>query len=128
MKLSDLKPGMIVLADEGFCCLDAGEYVVQEHNGNLFIPCRGGESDAGTDPGYVERHYLDGQVGDDGELIGLSEPATRPILIHLTDKELTVLRSIFDAMSGYRTEEGAVASKLEIVVDEILSTPVSVAE
>jgi hypothetical protein len=128
MKLTDLKPGMIVVADEGFTCLDAGEYVVQEHNGNLFIPCRGGENDADTDPGYVERHYLDGQVGDDGELIGLSTPPTRAILIHLTTKELEIINAIFDVVSDDDDENGAVAAKLSIAVAEIRSAPVSVAE
>ena len=60
MKLSDLKVGDKVIADAGFDCLHAGTHKVEGDSGGLFISCKKG------------RHYLSGQEGDDGDLIGLS--------------------------------------------------------
>jgi hypothetical protein len=60
MKFSDLKAGDEVIADAGFDCLRAGTHKVESDSAGLFIPCKKG------------RHYLSGQEGDDGDLIGLS--------------------------------------------------------
>ena len=61
MKLSDLHDGDIVILDDSFTCIAAGEQVVKIGRHCIpFVWCSHGE------------HYLDGQVGDDGELIGIS--------------------------------------------------------
>ena len=62
MKLSDLKNGDTVVADEGFPCLEAGVHEVKaDPYGALYIDCS------------VGRHYLDGQAAEDEELIGLKK-------------------------------------------------------
>ncbi|MDE4297145.1 hypothetical protein PXK56_18330 [Phaeobacter gallaeciensis] len=109
MKLTDLKPGMIVVTDNGFTCVKAGEHVVQaDEDGDLFIECCDGN------------HLLDGQIGKDGELIGLSKPETYPVLIHLTMKEFTTLSAIFGVIETDPNENGAIAGKFKEVVDGII--------
>lgn len=64
-KLSDLKPGDAVIADDGFTCMKAGPKTVQSgDNGVLYVPCDEG------------RHYLFGQasLADNDTLVGLSLP------------------------------------------------------
>ncbi len=59
MKLSDVKPGDVLIADGGFTCIKEGtELIVSE---KLTVPCSHGE------------HSLDGQVDfeDSNQLIGL---------------------------------------------------------
>ncbi len=61
MKLSDLKAGDKIKADGGFTCVKEGNHKVKsKKNGDLYIKCSEG------------KHLLDGQVGEDGELIGIS--------------------------------------------------------
>jgi hypothetical protein len=61
MRLDQVKAGMTLIADNGFSCLKNGErYIVEgDADGELYITC-----DAG-------HHYLEGQVDEDGELVGL---------------------------------------------------------
>lgn len=61
-KLSELKPGDVLIADGGFTCLLNGEAcpVKAASSGNLYIPCADGQ------------HFLDGQLDHDGDsLLGL---------------------------------------------------------
>ena len=60
-KLSEIKPGDKLIADGGFTCLDEDEVVevAKDEEGFLYVPCRDGQ------------HHLDGQEGENGEVIGL---------------------------------------------------------
>lgn len=60
-KLSELKPGDQLEADDGFTCLRDGDRmtVTKDHDGSLYVPC----ADGG--------HNLDGQADDGEHLIGL---------------------------------------------------------
>lgn len=62
MKLSDVKPGDVLIADGGFTCIASGAQLVVGED--LSVPCDEG------------KHSLDGQVcWDDGEtLIGFTFP------------------------------------------------------
>jgi hypothetical protein len=65
MHISQIKPGDTLIADDGFDCLDTGQSVVVQDDGDgLFVPCRCG------------RHGLDGQLDFDGNgnLVGLYTP------------------------------------------------------
>ena len=61
MKYSDLKPGMQLVASVGFSCMSEGAIVTvaEKRPGEFFIPCDHGQ------------HFLDGQIGWNGELVGL---------------------------------------------------------
>jgi len=67
MKLSDLKPGDRLRCDDGFTCIPPNAVrVVRGDDEGLFIRCRGAEDCPGWD-----NHYLAGQVGKGGVLIGV---------------------------------------------------------
>lgn len=60
VRLEDLAPGAAVAVDGGFTCMEPSTTTVcADAQGNLFVPCRCGE------------HALDGQVGEDGILVGV---------------------------------------------------------
>lgn len=61
MLLKDIQAGDTLIPDSGFTCITAGRIVTVEADdkGELFVPCKDG------------RHYLSGQAGDNGELVGL---------------------------------------------------------
>lgn len=64
MKLSEIKPGDILTADGGFTCLKEGETRIVKTDtktGELYIQCS------------ATRHYLDGQVDDQDNIVGLSK-------------------------------------------------------
>jgi hypothetical protein len=60
-KLSTLKAGDKLIADDGFDCLQDGQlYVVDiDQRGNPFVACANGI------------HHLDGQLNDQNEIVGL---------------------------------------------------------
>jgi hypothetical protein len=59
-KLSDVRVGTKLVPDAGFTCMEAGAILeVAEDDKGLFVPCSHG------------RHYLDGQLEDGVEYIGL---------------------------------------------------------
>lgn len=58
VKLSELRVGDIITLDDGFSCLDAGNYKVLWDNG-FYVPCNHG------------KHYLDGQENEQGILVGI---------------------------------------------------------
>lgn len=61
-KILDLKEGdTLIVVGEGFICMKKNDYkkVIADYEGNLFVDCGAGA------------HYLDGQVADDGSLVGL---------------------------------------------------------
>lgn len=64
MRLEDLNAGDMVAIDQGFTCHPGGPALVWENAGRLFFFCKCGF------------HYLDGQVDDVGNLVGLSWPGT----------------------------------------------------
>lgn len=66
MKLNDINPGDALIVDDGFTCMEPGDQKVAQMNqsGELFVDCSDG------------RHFLDGQVGDDGHLVGIKSAAT----------------------------------------------------
>lgn len=59
-KLSELKEGDTVFVDEDFICMGTGKKTVYKDEGGLFIYCDEGE------------HYLDGQLNEDDELVGVT--------------------------------------------------------
>ncbi|TPM39616.1 hypothetical protein [Mesorhizobium sp. B2-3-4] len=60
LKYSDVKAGDRLIADGGFDCIKANEVLTVRSSvlGSLYVPCGCG------------KHFLDGQEGDDGKLIG----------------------------------------------------------
>lgn len=61
VRLADVKPDDILITDGGFTCMKSGQHRVhRDQTGNLFIKCSYGN------------HYLDGQLDDDGTLVGLT--------------------------------------------------------
>lgn len=64
MKMSELKGGDWVVIDSGFTCAPASVVTVEEdEHGSLYFECSEG------------KHFLDGQLDRDGELVGLSRPS-----------------------------------------------------
>lgn len=61
MQLENVKAGDWIMADSGFICLKAGPHKVEAEDVQLYVVC-----DCG-------KHFLDGQVGADGELIGMHQ-------------------------------------------------------
>ena len=59
--MCDAKPGLRLRADGGFTCIEQGALLTVEtdSDGIKFVPCSHG------------RHYLDGQLAEDGRLVGL---------------------------------------------------------
>lgn len=57
--LDALKAGDLVYADAGFTCMEPGKKRIEEDSEGLYIVCDEG------------KHYLDGQLLDDGSLVGL---------------------------------------------------------
>lgn len=57
--LEELKPGKTLMVGDGFTCMNPGKYRVKIDKKGLYIRCIKG------------KHYLDGQVGSDGKLIGM---------------------------------------------------------
>lgn len=63
LKRYEVKAGMHVECDSGFTCIPAyAMRTVQSDNGDLWIRCKHG------------RHYLEGQLNDAGEYVGLVKP------------------------------------------------------
>jgi len=63
-RLSELRPGDVVMLDAGFPCRDAGPArVFLDPDLGLYVSCQTG------------RHFLDGQDEGDGYLVGVSHPA-----------------------------------------------------
>ena len=64
VKFSEVKAGDFIKADGGFTCLDAGEvckvYADDGLQSNPHVPCREG------------KHFLCGQIGTDGVLVGFT--------------------------------------------------------
>lgn len=63
VKIAEVGPGTRLVADAGFTCLPEGAVVTVRSDGErgLYIPCA------------HYKHYLDGQLSDDGsEYVGLS--------------------------------------------------------
>jgi hypothetical protein len=76
IKLGDVHAGDRLVADGGFTCLYNGEILtVESDEGGLFVRCAGPRDDQDYGkPRTIarnEKHYLDGQENDDGELVGL---------------------------------------------------------
>lgn len=68
IKLDDVKPGDVLIADGGFTCLaeNARCEVLKDHYG-LYVNCDEG------------KHYLDGQLDDDGTgIIGFTKVEPTP--------------------------------------------------
>lgn len=59
MKLTELKSGDIVTLDAGFTCMTPGPQTVAQDQNGLYVECEHGH------------HYLDGQEGFDGHLVGV---------------------------------------------------------
>lgn len=60
-KLEDVRAGDKLMADSGFTCVDHGAVLkVERDDEGLFVTCRDG------------KHHLDGQLDEDGYLVGLA--------------------------------------------------------
>lgn len=60
MKYGDLVAGKTVEVDAGFTCMGSGKHIVQQNSaGEFYLRCAKGD------------HMLDGQIDEDGELIGI---------------------------------------------------------
>ena len=59
LKLGDLSEGDLVYVDNGFTCMGPGYRVVRRNDKGFYLLC-------GSGP-----HYLDGQEGRDGYLVGV---------------------------------------------------------
>lgn len=72
MKLSDIGAGEMIAVDGGFTCMPAAanRLVLADDAGRLYVSCRGARNSGALS----ERHYLDGQEDEAGELVGLSRP------------------------------------------------------
>jgi hypothetical protein len=65
VKLRDIKAGDFIFADGSLPCGCAGQQEVKaDENGDLYFVCS------------VGRHYLEMQMDEDGELVGLSRSST----------------------------------------------------
>lgn len=79
MKMSDLKAGDFVVLDNGFTCRGPGEAEIKADSHGLYFDCCAADeeaheqgTDAQVDPARMtDRHYLDGQEDDGGELVGM---------------------------------------------------------
>lgn len=61
MKFQDVKVGDVLMTDDNFPCIDGNRRVIIEKDrSGLYFNCNDG------------RHYLDGQLNNDGGLVGLS--------------------------------------------------------
>lgn len=77
LKLSDIKSGDIIVADDGFDCMKPGPHKVEEdRDGSLYVVCNGDKCDS---DGYqkqladgTEKHFLDGQLDGAGYLVGFA--------------------------------------------------------
>jgi hypothetical protein len=73
--LAELKPGNKLVADGGFTCLREGEVVTVEQDADgLFVRCCAhddGDYGKPVSDARDEKHYLDGQAGDNDECVGL---------------------------------------------------------
>lgn len=67
-KFTDLHVGDIVTLDGGFTCAPSGNVTLHAHNGALFFDCRAG------------RHYIAGQIDDDGYCIGITVKSPEGVL------------------------------------------------
>ena len=75
LKVSELKAGDVVVLDGGFSCAPEGRTVLQEDEHGLWFPCAGGDAEEGFDPAKLtQKHYVAGQVRQDGTLVGMSRP------------------------------------------------------
>jgi hypothetical protein len=61
-RFDDVKEGDTLIADEHFECLSAGAHVVRSGTAGLYVSCLRGH------------HDLDGQIDQDGYLVGLQKP------------------------------------------------------
>ena len=81
LKLSEIKPGDIIIADDGFTCIEPGRRCgvfsgpATNQGSPLYVRCCGDrvdftEGDATGSTNYTSPHYLDGQVDfDDPDFI-----------------------------------------------------------
>lgn len=74
LKLADLRPGDTLIADEAFSCIDPGRacLVHSDDRMGLFVHCCGPEHQRSD---YHDKHFLDGQLNDDGEIVGFARPS-----------------------------------------------------
>lgn len=80
LKFNAIKIGDILIPDGGFTCMAADKpKCVEEHDGELFIPCSDG------------KHFLCGQEDDEGNLVGLSRsPLTGNAAADVSDALRTI--------------------------------------
>jgi len=60
VKFEELKPGLEILVDGGFTCMNPGKYRVKVGKKGFYLRCVEG------------KHYLDGQLDDNYNLVGIN--------------------------------------------------------
>lgn len=72
-KKNEVQAGVKLVADGGFTCIAEGAIltVQADDKGELFVPCAGAADDDAADEA-AHRHYIDGQLDDGDEYIGLT--------------------------------------------------------
>jgi|GEM_PF-2345753 len=83
LRLEDVFEGDRIILDEGFTCTSSGEAVVKSDDDGLYFNCGDG------------KHYLDGQVGDDGYLIGITH-TNEEQMVGVEDAPVTPTYIVFD--------------------------------
>lgn len=82
-KLSEVKPGDILIADGGFTCIPEGaRLTVREDSDGLYVPCAGDDADSGH-PIIGGQHYLEGQADDGEHLVGFYKADGNPPFVHI---------------------------------------------
>lgn len=73
MKMSDICVGDVLIADDGFTCIEDGRecVVASDSGGDLYVMCQGSDLETPASGGaYCEHHLLIGQEDEDGEIVG----------------------------------------------------------
>lgn len=100
VKLTDLSPGDVVQLDSHFTCAKGLVIIQKDPYGELYFPCQDG------------KHYLIGQLNDDGYLVGITRPTAQ--IIPITQSERT-------PMSDFNPEDAnAVSRFFQSIADKVV--------
>lgn len=127
IKITDIKAGDVLIADGGFTCIRKGaECIVRGEGRRMHVLCDQGE------------HYLEGQVGEHGTIIGFSmrdtligfslrEEAQAPRKCDKCDKPLGVLSITIDAGKAVCPEcsvKQVIGMAIQTAIEVVKTTPI----